>query len=176
VPTRNDVNGGILAALESSFERIARESMLGLPFYNEALAVEAVFFRPFGAERLGVLVTPWFMNLMLIPETPVPFDSEQIGARRTIALPGGEATLTAGGDEDFGMYYSYSFVSPMDRFGSQAQARAAAQSALARLLAPPSASAARETGDDGESASRPSRRTLFAFRGRPSDGAAPPKP
>ena len=35
-------------ALVASFERIARDSMSGLPFYNDVLSVEAVGFERFG--------------------------------------------------------------------------------------------------------------------------------
>lgn len=160
--------GGVLAALEACFERIGRESMKGLPFYNEALAVEAVGSHRVGDDRICVLVTPWFMNLIVAAETPAPFDADLLGGKRTIVLPAGETVLVAGGHEDFGMYHAHSFVSPMDRFTSQAQARAAAQAALASLFTP------RVADDDASAkpAEGPSRRTLFVFS-KSAAGTAP---
>ena len=62
---------GRVKALVASFERIGRESMRGLPFYNESLSVEAIGFDRFGDGWLGVLITPWFMNLMLVSDQPM---------------------------------------------------------------------------------------------------------
>ena len=39
----------------------------GSSFVNPAVEVEAVGFAPWDAHWLGVMVTPWFMNLMLLP-------------------------------------------------------------------------------------------------------------
>ena len=71
-----------MEALVASFERIGRESMRGLPFYNEALSVEAVGFERFGDAWLGVLITPWFMNLMLVSDQPIPYSEAANGRKR----------------------------------------------------------------------------------------------
>lgn len=160
-----------VSALVASFERIGRESMQGLPFYNAALAVEAVGFDRFGAERLGVLITPWFMNLMLLPDEHVPYAEAGNGGKRAVELPSGAAAFLCGGTPDFGMFHARALVSPMGAFASQDRARAYARGALARALAPPAAeqdapSRAAPSGVDGGEASV-SRRTLFRFAGRP---------
>ena len=48
----------------------AAKRMEGLDFVNLSLAVEAVDFAPWEGHWLGVLVTPWFMTLMLAPRDP----------------------------------------------------------------------------------------------------------
>ena len=118
--------------LVASFERIARESMCGLPFYNEALSVEAVGFERIGDGWLGVLITPWFMNLMLVSDQPIPYAEAANGKKRSVELPGGPVQFLCGGTEDFGMFDAHSIASPMDVHKSQDQARAAARLALAR--------------------------------------------
>ena len=150
--------------LVARFERIARESMCGLPFYNEALSVEAVGFERIGDGWLGVLITPWFMNLMLVSGQPIPYAEAANGKKRSVELPGGPVQFLCGGTEDFGMFDAHSIASPMDVYKSQDQARAAARLARARMQTPPQA----------ELAHRPptapavvSRRTLFSFAGRP---------
>ena len=41
--------------------------MKGMPIYNPTLAVEAVGFREHEGRQVGVMVTPWFMNLTVLP-------------------------------------------------------------------------------------------------------------
>lgn len=149
-------------ALVENFDRIGRESMAGLPFYNDALVVEAVGFDRFGDERLGVLITPWFMNLMLIADEPIAYSENANGARRQVELPGGPETLLCGGTEEFGMFHARSLASPMDVYKSQDQVRAAARIALARALTPPQVESAHVAA-----APAMSRRTLFSFAGKP---------
>ena len=54
-------------ALEAAFLRIEREAMDGLPLLNKALRVQAVGFERWQGQWLGALVTPWFLNLVLVP-------------------------------------------------------------------------------------------------------------
>jgi [NiFe] hydrogenase assembly HybE family chaperone len=153
---------GCVQSLVASFERIGRESMRGLPFYNEALSVEAVGFERFGDEWLGALITPWFMNLMLVSDQPVPYAEAANGRKRTVDFPGGSVKFLCGGAEDFGMFDAHPIASPMDAYKSQDQARAAARLALVRLRTPPRAETAPPAAQ-----SVVSRRTLFSFAGRP---------
>jgi len=155
-------HSGRVVALVASFERIGRDSMRGLPFYNEALAVEAIGFERFGEGWLGILVTPWFMNLMLVSDQPVPYAEAANGEKCTVELPGGPVTFLRGGTEDFGMFQAHSIASPMDVYKSQNQVRAAARRALVSVRTPAQLEPAPQ-------AAQPvvSRRTLFNFAGRP---------
>ena len=38
-----------------------------MPIYNPTLAVEAVGFREHEGRQVGVVLTPWFMNLTVLP-------------------------------------------------------------------------------------------------------------
>jgi [NiFe] hydrogenase assembly HybE family chaperone len=144
--------------------------MIGLPFYNDALSVEAVGFEPFGDERLGVLITPWFMNLMLIADLAIPYSECSNGQKRRVDLPGGEESFLCGGTEEFGMFYARSLASPMDVYRSQDQVRAAARMALARALSPPPTESAPVAASTQPAMSR---RTLFTFAGRPLQADPP---
>ena len=57
------------ARLTAALREVARR-MEGLGFVNQALEVEAVAFEPWQGHWLGVMVTPWFMNLVLLPRQP----------------------------------------------------------------------------------------------------------
>jgi [NiFe] hydrogenase assembly HybE family chaperone len=155
--------------LVAEFERIGAESMRGLPFYNEALAVEALGFERLGDEWLGILITPWFLNLMLAPEQPIPYAEAANGRKRILDLPGGPVQFLCGGTENFGLFYAHSIASPMHVYKTQDQARAAARRAIVRASSPPEATQA--TGP--QSGQAVSRRNLFSFAGRPVHSEPP---
>lgn len=158
-----------VAALVANFARIGEEAMRGLPFYNDKLDVEAVEFERFGDDWLGALITPWFLNLMLIPEQPVPYAEAANGKKREVALPGGTVTFRCGGTEEFGLFHAFSITSPVDIYKTQDQARAAARLALARIRAPQEEAPA-PVSQPGKGVSR---RTLFRFAGRPLNSDSP---
>lgn len=135
-----------VAALVARFEEIERTVMRGLPVCNPALAVEAIGFRPFAEGWLGVLITPWFMNAMLLPGEPEPVDWSRIGQWVERALPGGPRRLMIAGDEVIGAYLMLSLHSPMDAFAHPAQARSEAFRRLLELTTPPEPEGEAPTG------------------------------
>lgn len=119
--------------LEAAFTRIWKARMEGLPFLNANLRVEAVGFRPWEGQWLGALVTPWFVNLVLLPGegewTTLP-----VGAERFVALPAGRYRFIAGRDEELGEHHACSLFSPAQEFADHETARAVAQAALEALF------------------------------------------
>ncbi|MCU7849425.1 MAG: [NiFe]-hydrogenase assembly chaperone HybE [Candidatus Thiodiazotropha sp. (ex Lucinoma kastoroae)] len=69
----------LIEGLEQQFRTIEQQRMEGLPLLNKALRVEAVSFCEWNGLCLGVLITPWFMNLMLIPDEGDTWSDMQIG-------------------------------------------------------------------------------------------------
>jgi [NiFe] hydrogenase assembly HybE family chaperone len=53
--------------LEAAFVRIQRDAMAGVPMLHPALRVQALGFARWEGHWLGALVTPWFLNLVLVP-------------------------------------------------------------------------------------------------------------
>jgi [NiFe] hydrogenase assembly HybE family chaperone len=119
---------------EATFQRIAEERMVGLPILNPALAVAAVGFRPWQDYWIGVLVTPWFMNLMA---RPIRQDAAPAGADTVVALPSGEYQIRVSGEEGVGHYLSCPLISPMAQFADQEAALAVAREVLAQVFAAP---------------------------------------
>lgn len=125
-----------VCALAVHFREIGDTRMRELPFYNAQLSVEACGFTHFDeSDLIGVLVTPWFMNLMLLPLEQAPVDPTRFGQARGIPLPGGSRRFVYGGDEGIGAYWAHSLHSPMHAFGSQAHACNEARGVLAQVLA-----------------------------------------
>lgn len=120
--------------LEAAFRAIAAERMRGLPVVNEALEVEAVGFAPWDAHWLGVLVTPWCMNLVLLPRESARWASLPPGKKAAYRFPAGDYEFVAGHESAVGAYQACSLFSPMFEFADHAAARLTAQVALAALF------------------------------------------
>jgi len=109
-----------------------------LPLYNGAISIEAIGFREFGDDAMiGVVLTPWFMNLVRLPVMRRPYDGNALGQAVRVVLPFGERRFTINGDENVGLFEAHSLHSPVLGFCAQEHARAEAMSQLAMLLSPP---------------------------------------
>jgi [NiFe] hydrogenase assembly HybE family chaperone len=126
------------ARLAAAFSAVARR-MHGLSFVNPAVEVEAVGFAPWDAHWLGVMVTPWFMNLMLLPRDPAAWQPLPPGAKRCYAFPAGTYEFIGGNDPTVGDYQGCSLFSPLLEFADHASARLVATLARAALFDPANA-------------------------------------
>lgn len=118
--------------LEACFSGIARTRMEGVPILNPKLSVEAVATRSFGDGFITILVTPWFMNVVL--REAEGGEPVRVGAKRTVALPAGRFEFIRGYEETVGGYWSCSLYSPMFEFEDHAAAVATAAAAMEELF------------------------------------------
>ena len=121
-----------IECLERTFQAIERERMQGIPILNPNLQVKALGFKRWQHYRLGILLTPWFMNVLLLPEEAE--QALQVGVKRTVALPSGEYEFIVGHETEIGFYLSCSLFSPVFEFENQAAAETTAEIALLNLL------------------------------------------
>jgi len=128
--------GDPTSRLEAAYRRIQSERMQGVPMLNPALGVAAVGFAEWEGRWLGVMVTPWFMNLMLVPRDPAAWTPLRTGAKRKYALPAGEYEFIGGDDPAIGEYQMCSLFSPMFDFTDMDTAALTAKLALEALLDP----------------------------------------
>jgi len=119
--------------------RAAAARMAGLAVVNPALEVEAVEFARWDGRWLGVMVTPWSMNLVLLPDDPAAWRALAAGATRRYAFPAGDYEFVGASDPEFGDYQVCSLFSPMDAFADQASACLVASLARAALFDPANA-------------------------------------
>ncbi|MFA6220136.1 MAG: [NiFe]-hydrogenase assembly chaperone HybE [Erythrobacter sp.] len=120
--------------IEAAFTAIARQRMAGIPVMNPALGVAMRGARKLGEDWIGVLVTPWFMNFMLLPCEQA---DQRIGTKRELALPSGRYQAIWNFEDDIGGYWSCSLFSPMFEFADMDAAIATADAALDEILASP---------------------------------------
>lgn len=131
----------IRQALETTFNDILETRMRDVPVLNLKLAVQALSFEPVNDDWLGILITPWFMNLLLLPGTESDWVALPPGSKFERLFPYGSFEFTAANEAHLGIYAQCSLFSPMFQFEDQAAALGAAQAALQNLLAVPSAPA-----------------------------------
>lgn len=122
------------ALLAATFGDIHRTRMAGMPLSNEALAVEAVDFAPWSHHWLGVLITPWCMNLVMLPRVQDHWCSVRAGATLSYTFPAGVFGFLAAHEPRVGEYHACSLFSPMFEFADQETARVAASAARAALF------------------------------------------
>ena len=173
----------VAARVQRAFERVQGERMAGLPFVNEALRVEVVGLRRWRGLWLGVLVTPWFMNLVLLPgdgnreddgdATLAPWPSIATGEYAQFAFPAGVMSFLAGREGEAGEYLSCSLFSPMFEFADHATARQTAEACLVALFDTATASPPTASEDAGAPESV-SKRDFLRGRWQPgADDTAP---
>lgn len=131
-------------ALENAF-RLRDARMRELPVYNGLLKVEAVGARIDGDRIVCVLVSPWFMNVMVLPLDPGRAPALAEGSKRNLRFPSGDYEAIAGRIDGVGMFESISLFSPVFEFDDQAVARATAAAAAEGLFDAP-ATATRAVG------------------------------
>ena len=152
-----------VAALEDYYRRVYDERMRDLAVVNPALEVEGVGFRGLDEHQLGALVTPWFINLFLLPGSD-RWDDHGQGSTCTIDLPGGSIDFTIAHDEELGTTLSAALFGTVAEFPDQALARDVAAETLRRLRQA-------EANDDDNKEPGMTRRELFGrFAGKEGAG------
>jgi [NiFe] hydrogenase assembly HybE family chaperone len=131
---------GIAARVDDlvvAFQEIEQWRMGGMPLMNRALQVEAVGFEhtvasPDAGHVIGVLVTPWFMNLVALPLERMDFPL-RVGDTTLRRLGGNDLVFLAAHEPSVGSFDACSLFSPVFEFPDPSAARATALAVLATL-------------------------------------------
>lgn len=127
------------AWLEAHYRHVWQTRMHDLPFVNPALAVEAIGFVRLQGDWLGVVVTPWFLNLVLIAGGGPLWGDIPAGERRYLNLPCGTLQFIADDDPEIGPYQYCPLIAPVSHLPDMAAAQKAAVDAMAAVISPPAA-------------------------------------
>ena len=109
--------------------------MRSLPVYNHALDIQVVGLRRWSEGLVGIVATPWCMNILLLPPEDAPHRIE--GTVREVAFPSGQYRFVAGLLEGIGPIESCSLFSPMEAFDDPAVVAEVAGHAVAGLFQRP---------------------------------------
>ena len=156
----------IAERLERVFAAIGRDHMAEVPILNPRLAVAAIGTQRCGADWLALLVTPWCMNIMLLPaeEAGAGWTDWRLGDTVKRSLPAGIFGFICGEEPSLGRYLMCSLFSPMEEFVDQPAAVATAEAAARELMTAPETEAAPREAR--------SRRILFGLGTRPEEAAS----
>ena len=117
--------------LEQLYDDIRVTRMVDIPILNHQLKVQAVGFREWNQHVLGVLITPWFMNLVLLPTEETDWSTYGVGSKHSYTFEAGLFEFIVGEEERLGKYMSCSMFSPMLEFADH---EAAVQTAEAIVV------------------------------------------
>lgn len=124
----------ISTKLESCFNHILNENMQGINILNHELEVEAVEFQHWDGRMLGMIITPWFVNLVMLPKNGDNWDQLALGQKEKIAFPSKDLDMMVNDIDGFGYCRTYSLYSPCKDLPNQESARIAAAMFLRDLL------------------------------------------
>ncbi len=148
--------------LTAAFRDIAEKRMQGIPLVNESLEVEAVGFTEWDGRLLGVLIAPWYMNLVLLPGENDDWSRLESGEKQAWRLPSGEYEFTVSRLEAVPVYQSCALFSSVENFPDQQTARLVAQTIMAEILESPGKHANEPATPPGKGrGGKVSRRELF---------------
>ena len=123
----------LIALLQEHFEDIRITHMRGLPILNPRMAVEVVAVRDFGEHRICVLITPWFMNLVMLPGNEEWSAVEQ-GESVSIELPREALDFMVSHDDAIGTFLSVVLFRTVTDFPDQDTAREVARQVMHDLF------------------------------------------
>ena len=120
--------------LESIFNQIYKERMADVPIINDKIEVSAIAFQHWKESYLGVMITPWFMNLMLLPGKTENWDDKQELSASTHTFPSGNYEFLTGFEPNIGKYQMCSLFSPMFEFTDNNAAIETAEAIIKELM------------------------------------------
>lgn len=121
--------------LEAAFSEIARTRMADVPIINPALRVEAVGFREWEGRWIGVLVTPWTLNLVLLPGQDATLIPLALDEKAVWHFPSGAYEFMGLNEPAIGPCHICSLISPVLDFATHDEALAVAQEIVIALFA-----------------------------------------
>ena len=119
--------------LVERYRSVYNDRMQDLPIVNSALDVEAVGFCAFDEHQIGVLITPWFMNLVLLLGSDIGSRLKQ-GSKSTLRFPSGPVEFTTAQDEVLGPYLTAVLFRSVAEFPDQHTAKEVALEVMQELF------------------------------------------
>lgn len=149
--------GKLLAA----YRETVQPKMRGLPMYNAELQIEAVGFELRGGRLSGVLLTPWCMNLVVLPDESDEWHKLPHGKTVDMEFPSGRHSCVLSSPEGIVSHLSLPLFTTVQDFADQDTARQVAEETL-RLLYLDATDDQPVSHDGGKSRRKMSRRELLS--------------
>lgn len=124
----------ICTGLEDRYKLILNTRMVGVPVINPEVKVQAVDFQDWNGYFVGVLITPWFMNLMITSCEGCTCEDLPVGSTQLHRFPSGNYEFIVGYEEGIGCYQSCSLFSPMFEFKNHEDAVMVAMETMSLIM------------------------------------------
>ncbi len=124
----------ISQTLEHTFTGILNEQMQGIPILNSAIKVQTLGFQVYQGRVLGIIITPWLMNVVLLPKADEDWSNMELGHKQPQQFPSRTYKFMVNDIDGIGPCQTHSLYSPMRDFASHEQAVNAAQDFLDKLM------------------------------------------
>lgn len=111
------------AFLVAHYQELWEQGELEMAAINPALAIEAVGFVRYQGDWLGVIVTPWFLRLFLMPGGGSLWGDIPVGQTRYLSLPGESMPFVADAASQFGPFQYATLLEPTSLIADMAAAR-----------------------------------------------------
>lgn len=120
--------------LVADFTEVWHAKMRDVPIVNKLLHVQAVGWRFHEGRPLGVLISPWFMNLIMLPAEGEDWSDLLTGRKEIIGFASGDYEFIWNVRPMIGGYKACSLFSPMSEFKTQKQATDVANAVMVALF------------------------------------------
>lgn len=155
-------------ALLRHFRYVRDTRMAGLPFLNNSVDVCVADCRRVGGDWLAAVVTPWSIQLVLLPGGGALWQDASSGVRCAISLPAGEMLFIGEADEEnaehdecVAAFLYCPLISPLEGIAGTDAACVIARDALVAALSPPQSRAESSSTSAAMSPPSPSRRAFL---------------
>jgi [NiFe] hydrogenase assembly HybE family chaperone len=131
----------IAQRLETLYQKVLDERMHDVPIVNGRLEVRAVGVQEWGEYWLCVMLTPWFMNLLLLPknDSEVDWQNEVVGTKHLVGFPAGQFEFLVSHETAIGRFLMSSLFSPVLEFADQETAEKTAETVVVEIFKRPDA-------------------------------------
>ncbi len=120
--------------LLQTFEYILRENMQDIPILNNKLQVQTLGFQKFEGRIIGIVITPWLMILIMLPNDDDDWNKLELGKKMPIKFPSSSYKFMVNDIDGIGKCKTHSMFSPMHEFNSQDHAVKVAQDFLNDII------------------------------------------
>ena len=124
----------VAKTVEQAFNRVHRESMQSIPILNPRINVQTLGFQYYQERIVGIVITPWLMNIILLPCEEDDWSGEVLGRKEIHAFPSKTYIFLLNEIEGIGYCQTHSLHSPMNEFANHEHAVRVAQDFIDQLM------------------------------------------
>ncbi len=124
----------VAKTLEITFSKIHDLQMRGLPLLNPEIRVQALGFQQYEGRIFGIIITPWMMNVVILPTENDDWSQMELGHKQPHEFPAKTLKFMVNDIDGIGPCQTHSLYSPMAEFASHEHAVNVAQGFLEELM------------------------------------------